>query len=70
MPTDNLCRCGTRFPPPPLSFLQRMGPNGSNVLFIYAGKPKGAMITHGNIASNTSSVIKILEVCLHFHLPV
>uniref|UniRef100_A0AAQ5XS82 Long-chain-fatty-acid--CoA ligase n=1 Tax=Amphiprion ocellaris TaxID=80972 RepID=A0AAQ5XS82_AMPOC len=25
------------------------------------GKPKGAMITHGNIASNTSSVIKILE---------
>uniref|UniRef100_A0A7N6AM76 Long-chain-fatty-acid--CoA ligase n=1 Tax=Anabas testudineus TaxID=64144 RepID=A0A7N6AM76_ANATE len=33
------------------------------------GKPKGAMITHGNIASNTSSVIKILEVCLHFHLP-
>uniref|UniRef100_A0A672PJJ5 long-chain-fatty-acid--CoA ligase n=1 Tax=Sinocyclocheilus grahami TaxID=75366 RepID=A0A672PJJ5_SINGR len=26
------------------------------------GKPKGAMITHGNIASNTSSVIKILEV--------
>uniref|UniRef100_A0A3B5MLD8 Long-chain-fatty-acid--CoA ligase n=1 Tax=Xiphophorus couchianus TaxID=32473 RepID=A0A3B5MLD8_9TELE len=32
------------------------------------GKPKGAMITHGNIASNTSSVIKILEVCLHFHL--
>uniref|UniRef100_A0A3B5MCH0 Long-chain-fatty-acid--CoA ligase n=1 Tax=Xiphophorus couchianus TaxID=32473 RepID=A0A3B5MCH0_9TELE len=27
------------------------------------GKPKGAMITHGNIASNTSSVIKILEVC-------
>ncbi|KAI2661319.1 Long-chain-fatty-acid--CoA ligase 6 [Labeo rohita] len=24
-------------------------------------KPKGAMITHGNIASNTSSVIKILE---------
>uniref|UniRef100_A0A665X3R8 Long-chain-fatty-acid--CoA ligase n=1 Tax=Echeneis naucrates TaxID=173247 RepID=A0A665X3R8_ECHNA len=34
------------------------------------GKPKGAMITHGNIASNTSSVIKILEVCLHFHLLV
>uniref|UniRef100_A0A668AJD0 Arachidonate--CoA ligase n=1 Tax=Myripristis murdjan TaxID=586833 RepID=A0A668AJD0_9TELE len=33
----------------------------SNVLFIYPGKPKGAMITHGNIASNTSSVIKILE---------
>ncbi|XP_077570877.1 long-chain-fatty-acid--CoA ligase 1 [Stigmatopora nigra] len=27
------------------------------------GKPKGAMITHGNIASNTSSVIKILEGC-------
>uniref|UniRef100_A0A9J7XGY0 Long-chain-fatty-acid--CoA ligase n=2 Tax=Cyprinus carpio TaxID=7962 RepID=A0A9J7XGY0_CYPCA len=26
------------------------------------GKPKGAMITHGNIASNTSSVIKILEI--------
>uniref|UniRef100_A0A4W6G7T8 Long-chain-fatty-acid--CoA ligase n=1 Tax=Lates calcarifer TaxID=8187 RepID=A0A4W6G7T8_LATCA len=26
------------------------------------GKPKGAMITHGNIASNTSSVIKILEL--------
>uniref|UniRef100_A0A665X3Z7 Long-chain-fatty-acid--CoA ligase n=1 Tax=Echeneis naucrates TaxID=173247 RepID=A0A665X3Z7_ECHNA len=26
------------------------------------GKPKGAMITHGNIASNTSSVIKILEM--------
>nr|XP_046201261.1 long-chain-fatty-acid--CoA ligase 1-like [Oncorhynchus gorbuscha]XP_046201262.1 long-chain-fatty-acid--CoA ligase 1-like [Oncorhynchus gorbuscha]XP_046201263.1 long-chain-fatty-acid--CoA ligase 1-like [Oncorhynchus gorbuscha] len=25
------------------------------------GKPKGAMITHGNIASNSSSVIKILE---------
>ncbi|KAK7934162.1 hypothetical protein WMY93_005058 [Mugilogobius chulae] len=25
------------------------------------GKPKGAMLTHGNIASNTSSVIKILE---------
>uniref|UniRef100_A0AAQ4NRT8 Arachidonate--CoA ligase n=1 Tax=Gasterosteus aculeatus aculeatus TaxID=481459 RepID=A0AAQ4NRT8_GASAC len=25
------------------------------------GNPKGAMITHGNIASNTSSVIKILE---------
>ncbi|XP_066499414.1 long-chain-fatty-acid--CoA ligase 1 [Hoplias malabaricus] len=25
------------------------------------GKPKGAMITHGNIAANTSSVIKILE---------
>ncbi|XP_041855101.1 long-chain-fatty-acid--CoA ligase 1 [Melanotaenia boesemani] len=25
------------------------------------GKPKGAMITHGNIASNASSVIKILE---------
>lgn len=25
------------------------------------GKPKGAMITHGNIASNTSSVIKVLE---------
>ncbi|XP_060736644.1 long-chain-fatty-acid--CoA ligase 6 isoform X1 [Tachysurus vachellii] len=25
------------------------------------GKPKGAMITHGNITSNTSSVIKILE---------
>uniref|UniRef100_A0A8C4HFJ2 Arachidonate--CoA ligase n=1 Tax=Dicentrarchus labrax TaxID=13489 RepID=A0A8C4HFJ2_DICLA len=40
----------------------------NNVLFIYPGKPKGAMITHGNIASNTSSVIKILEVCLHFHL--
>uniref|UniRef100_A0A673AX16 Arachidonate--CoA ligase n=1 Tax=Sphaeramia orbicularis TaxID=375764 RepID=A0A673AX16_9TELE len=39
-----------------------------NVLFILPGKPKGAMITHGNIASNTSSVIKILEVCLHFHL--
>uniref|UniRef100_A0A7N6BV16 Arachidonate--CoA ligase n=1 Tax=Anabas testudineus TaxID=64144 RepID=A0A7N6BV16_ANATE len=33
----------------------------NNVLFIYPGKPKGAMITHGNIASNTSSVIKILE---------
>uniref|UniRef100_A0A8C1SC45 Arachidonate--CoA ligase n=1 Tax=Cyprinus carpio TaxID=7962 RepID=A0A8C1SC45_CYPCA len=33
------------------------------VLFIFhVGKPKGAMITHGNIASNTSSVIKILEV--------
>uniref|UniRef100_A0A673AY69 Arachidonate--CoA ligase n=1 Tax=Sphaeramia orbicularis TaxID=375764 RepID=A0A673AY69_9TELE len=32
-----------------------------NVLFILPGKPKGAMITHGNIASNTSSVIKILE---------
>uniref|UniRef100_A0A665X387 Long-chain-fatty-acid--CoA ligase n=1 Tax=Echeneis naucrates TaxID=173247 RepID=A0A665X387_ECHNA len=35
------------------------------------GKPKGAMITHGNIASNTSSVIKILElpslpICLPF----
>uniref|UniRef100_A0AAY4B054 Arachidonate--CoA ligase n=1 Tax=Denticeps clupeoides TaxID=299321 RepID=A0AAY4B054_9TELE len=29
---------------------------------IWSGKPKGAMITHGNIASNTSSVIKILEV--------
>lgn len=42
----------------------------SNALFIYPGKPKGAMITHGNIASNTSSVIKILEVCLHFHLLV
>lgn len=25
------------------------------------GKPKGAMITHGNIASNISSVIKVLE---------
>uniref|UniRef100_H3CZQ7 Long-chain-fatty-acid--CoA ligase n=1 Tax=Tetraodon nigroviridis TaxID=99883 RepID=H3CZQ7_TETNG len=25
------------------------------------GKPKGAMITHGNIASNSSSVIKLLE---------
>uniref|UniRef100_A0AAX7U142 Arachidonate--CoA ligase n=1 Tax=Astatotilapia calliptera TaxID=8154 RepID=A0AAX7U142_ASTCA len=34
----------------------------NNVLFIYPGKPKGAMITHGNIASNTSSVIKILEI--------
>uniref|UniRef100_A0A674F7C7 Arachidonate--CoA ligase n=1 Tax=Salmo trutta TaxID=8032 RepID=A0A674F7C7_SALTR len=33
------------------------------VLFIWPGKPKGAMITHGNIASNSSSVIKILEVC-------
>uniref|UniRef100_A0A3B5MD64 Arachidonate--CoA ligase n=1 Tax=Xiphophorus couchianus TaxID=32473 RepID=A0A3B5MD64_9TELE len=42
--------------------------HGNNFLFIYPGKPKGAMITHGNIASNTSSVIKILEVCLHFHL--
>ncbi|MEQ2157404.1 hypothetical protein GOODEAATRI_001531, partial [Goodea atripinnis] len=40
----------------------------NNFMFIYPGKPKGAMITHGNIASNTSSVIKILEVCLHFHL--
>uniref|UniRef100_A0A671TAF2 Arachidonate--CoA ligase n=1 Tax=Sinocyclocheilus anshuiensis TaxID=1608454 RepID=A0A671TAF2_9TELE len=35
------------------------------------GKPKGAMITHGNIASNTSSVIKILEVSSEsFVLPV
>uniref|UniRef100_A0A8D0A2A0 Arachidonate--CoA ligase n=1 Tax=Sander lucioperca TaxID=283035 RepID=A0A8D0A2A0_SANLU len=41
-----------------------------NAVFIYPGKPKGAMITHGNIASNTSSVIKILEVCLLFHLLV
>uniref|UniRef100_A0A8C8E0W7 Long-chain-fatty-acid--CoA ligase n=1 Tax=Oryzias sinensis TaxID=183150 RepID=A0A8C8E0W7_9TELE len=32
------------------------------------GKPKGAMITHGNIASNTSSVIKILEVLAHLNL--
>ncbi|XP_061584896.1 long-chain-fatty-acid--CoA ligase 1 isoform X2 [Cololabis saira] len=31
------------------------------------GKPKGAMITHGNIASNTSSVIKILEGSFVFH---
>uniref|UniRef100_G3P9V0 Long-chain-fatty-acid--CoA ligase n=1 Tax=Gasterosteus aculeatus aculeatus TaxID=481459 RepID=G3P9V0_GASAC len=31
------------------------------------GKPKGAMITHGNIASNTSSVIKILEVTMFCH---
>ncbi|XP_024130954.1 long-chain-fatty-acid--CoA ligase 1 [Oryzias melastigma] len=31
------------------------------------GKPKGAMITHGNIASNTSSVIKILEGCFVIH---
>uniref|UniRef100_A0A8C6UX23 Long-chain-fatty-acid--CoA ligase n=1 Tax=Neogobius melanostomus TaxID=47308 RepID=A0A8C6UX23_9GOBI len=29
------------------------------------GKPKGAMITHGNIASNISSVIKVLEVCVY-----
>uniref|UniRef100_A0A8C2FSQ5 Arachidonate--CoA ligase n=1 Tax=Cyprinus carpio TaxID=7962 RepID=A0A8C2FSQ5_CYPCA len=42
------------------------------VLFIFhVGKPKGAMITHGNIASNTSSVIKILEVSSEsFVLPV
>lgn len=38
------------------------------VLFIWPGKPKGAMITHGNIASNSSSVIKILEVCSGSHL--
>ncbi|KAM3868309.1 long-chain-fatty-acid--CoA ligase 1 [Diretmus argenteus] len=31
------------------------------------GKPKGAMITHGNIASNTSSVIKILEGSFVIH---
>ncbi|KAG7281283.1 hypothetical protein CRUP_030966 [Coryphaenoides rupestris] len=29
--------------------------------------PVGAMITHGNIASNTSSVIKILEVTMFCH---
>uniref|UniRef100_A0A8C2KXL9 Arachidonate--CoA ligase n=1 Tax=Cyprinus carpio TaxID=7962 RepID=A0A8C2KXL9_CYPCA len=34
----------------------------------HVGKPKGAMITHGNIASNTSSVIKILEVSSETHL--
>uniref|UniRef100_A0A8C6UUC6 Arachidonate--CoA ligase n=1 Tax=Neogobius melanostomus TaxID=47308 RepID=A0A8C6UUC6_9GOBI len=40
----------------------------SNNLFIFfwgPGKPKGAMITHGNIASNISSVIKVLEVCVY-----
>uniref|UniRef100_A0A8C4Z487 Arachidonate--CoA ligase n=1 Tax=Gadus morhua TaxID=8049 RepID=A0A8C4Z487_GADMO len=36
---------GTTGTPPPINILN----------------PKGAMITHGNIASNTSSVIKILE---------
>lgn len=40
-------------------------------LLFDVGKPKGAMITHGNIASNTSSVIKILEVSSErFQLPV
>uniref|UniRef100_A0A8B9RCM4 Arachidonate--CoA ligase n=1 Tax=Astyanax mexicanus TaxID=7994 RepID=A0A8B9RCM4_ASTMX len=34
---------------------------------VHLGKPKGAMITHGNIASNTSSVIKILEVSMFCH---
>uniref|UniRef100_A0A673AW25 Arachidonate--CoA ligase n=1 Tax=Sphaeramia orbicularis TaxID=375764 RepID=A0A673AW25_9TELE len=51
-----------------LTLAQLMVRHCCNVLFILPGKPKGAMITHGNIASNTSSVIKILEVCLHFHL--
>ncbi|CAG01617.1 unnamed protein product, partial [Tetraodon nigroviridis] len=42
------------------SFLYRAA-HCYNFLFIYSGKPKGAMITHGNIASNSSSVIKLLE---------
>uniref|UniRef100_A0A674AM18 Arachidonate--CoA ligase n=1 Tax=Salmo trutta TaxID=8032 RepID=A0A674AM18_SALTR len=62
-PTDNLSLCYEMNSCAAQSRAVMPSSKLNRVLFIWPGKPKGAMITHGNIASNSSSVIKILEVC-------
>uniref|UniRef100_A0A8C1TCJ8 Arachidonate--CoA ligase n=1 Tax=Cyprinus carpio TaxID=7962 RepID=A0A8C1TCJ8_CYPCA len=58
--------CLVLFNPFSAALLERGRKCGVEILqcdsLFHVGKPKGAMITHGNIASNTSSVIKILEI--------
>uniref|UniRef100_A0A8C1TBT6 Arachidonate--CoA ligase n=1 Tax=Cyprinus carpio TaxID=7962 RepID=A0A8C1TBT6_CYPCA len=65
--------CLVLFNPFSAALLERGRKCGVEILqlcdsLFHVGKPKGAMITHGNIASNTSSVIKILEVSSETHL--
>lgn len=67
-PTDNLSLCYEMNSCAAQSRAVMPSSELNCVLFIWPGKPKGAMITHGNIASNSSSVIKILEVCSGSHL--